>query len=400
MAGQRPVPKDTARVLTTEAVATCHNLGLILERLIRWEQIGNRWDVAFHVKENRQGQWREAAESGGEAKGLWLSDRQEDHRTRLIDEPLLRRSHVDAALLSAHRKRWARLVGSYGADEKSKLRFELRTETRLVVGLGADSVLETALTLHRIYGFPVIPATALKGLTRTWVLLELALALGVPALDYRRFQERKGPNVKNKQATPLNRLEELLAAELDTKDQELQQTLQAKLGDLKKEASGAILQMDLDQFRSYPGLSDFRAVFGYPGRAGEVLFFDAIPRSDPPLVADVMNVHYPDYYRDDTSPPSDDQNPIPVSFLAVAEGATFCFAVAPRRDGHAESMAYAQKAREWLELALRKMGVGAKTMAGYGYFGEQPPVKFGQAAPEPSIPHESPDGSPQHSKEK
>ncbi len=35
---------------------------------------------------------------------------------------------------------------------------------RLVVGLGADSVLENAITLHRTYGAPYIPGSALKGL--------------------------------------------------------------------------------------------------------------------------------------------------------------------------------------------------------------------------------------------
>lgn len=36
----------------------------------------------------------------------------------------------------------------------------------LLVGLGAESVLETALTLHHVYGTPLIPGSALKGLAR------------------------------------------------------------------------------------------------------------------------------------------------------------------------------------------------------------------------------------------
>lgn len=35
---------------------------------------------------------------------------------------------------------------------------------RMVVGLGAESVLETSITLHRTYGVPYIPGSALKGL--------------------------------------------------------------------------------------------------------------------------------------------------------------------------------------------------------------------------------------------
>ena len=38
------------------------------------------------------------------------------------------------------------------------------TRGRLVIGLGAESVLENAITLHRTYGVPYIPGSALKGL--------------------------------------------------------------------------------------------------------------------------------------------------------------------------------------------------------------------------------------------
>lgn len=400
MAGPRPIPKDTAAVLTAEALADCRNLGLLLDRLNPWERVGaNKWDLAFHVEEwvRREQQWQPATRRGGEAKGLWLSDQRDDRRTRLLDEPLLRRSHIDTALLDAHRVRWEQLVAHHGADEKSGLRFDLRTESRLVVGLGADSVLETAITLHRIYGFPIIPGSALKGLTRTWALLKLAAALGVPALDYEQFQARKGPKVENKQPTPLNHLESLLEADLDAEEERQQEALGRALEVLKqerpvKDANGDILGMDLAQFKSHKAVRDFRAVFGYPGWTGGGVFFDAVPVEEPLLAADVMNVHYPDYYQDEKGKmsPSDDQNPNPISFLTVAEGATFRFAVGGRRRGNSDDLTCARKARRWLEQALRETGVGAKTTIGYGYFGDRPPVKFGRAGGEPPVPPPSP----------
>ena len=396
MAGPRPIPKDTAAVLTAEALADCRNLGLLLDRLNPWERVGvNKWDLAFHVEEwvQREHQWRPATRRGGEAKGLWLSDQQGDRRTRFLDEPLLRQSHVDTALLDAHRVRWEQLVAHHGADEKSGLRFDLRTESRLVVGLGADSVLETAITLHRIYGFPIIPGSALKGLARAQALLTLAANLGVPALplpDFWRRQERQQP-------TPLNRLESLLEADLDTEDERQRAALCQALEALKQErpvrnARGDIQGMDLVQVKDGRGVCDFRAVFGYPGWAGGAVFFDAVPVEEPLLAADVMNVHYPDYYQDEKgkTPPSDDQNPNPISFLTVAEGATFRFAVGGRRRGNPEDLTCARKARRWLEQALREIGVGAKTTTGYGYFGDRPPVKFGPAGPEPPVPPPSP----------
>lgn len=41
---------------------------------------------------------------------------------------------------------------------------EAKVQGRMAVGLGADGVLETSLTLHRTYGVPFIPGSALKGL--------------------------------------------------------------------------------------------------------------------------------------------------------------------------------------------------------------------------------------------
>lgn len=41
---------------------------------------------------------------------------------------------------------------------------------RLVVGLGGDSVYQTGMTLHHIYGVPYIPASSIKGVLRSWVI--------------------------------------------------------------------------------------------------------------------------------------------------------------------------------------------------------------------------------------
>ena len=42
--------------------------------------------------------------------------------------------------------------------------YEAEVKGRMVVGLGAESVLETSIALHRTYGVPFIPGSALKGL--------------------------------------------------------------------------------------------------------------------------------------------------------------------------------------------------------------------------------------------
>jgi CRISPR-associated protein Cmr6 len=105
-----------------------------------------------------------------------------------------------------------------------------------------------------------------------------------------------------------------------------------------------------------------RSIFGTTSSAGKVIFFDAIPTNPENLVMDldVMNPHYSDYYQGGNTPPADYLNPCPVFFLTIAPNSKFLFAVA------SEDRILVQQAQTWLQTALRKMGVGAKTTAGYG----------------------------------
>jgi CRISPR-associated protein Cmr6 len=50
---------------------------------------------------------------------------------------------------------------------------EVRARGRFVVGLGGESVLETAVTLHRTWGVPYLPGTALKGLASRYAARRL-----------------------------------------------------------------------------------------------------------------------------------------------------------------------------------------------------------------------------------
>jgi CRISPR type III-B/RAMP module RAMP protein Cmr6 len=180
--------------------------------------------------------------------------------------------------------------------------FQAKLAWRMVVGLGGQSVLETDLTLEHLSGLPTIPGSALKGLTRTYAALE-------------------------KSSPPSQRIE----------------------------TDGP----------------DLVRVFGTQDHAGTVTFFDAMPM--PPnhapgrmrFAVDIMNPHYPDYYRENGKhAPSNDQSPVPVTFLTV-EGATFAFAIAPRSS---TDQADAHMTLEWLQEAVQKYGVGGKTSAGYGAF--------------------------------
>ena len=118
---------------------------------------------------------------------------------------------------------------------------------------------------------------------------------------------------------------------------------------------------------------EYGAVFGTRDAAGLVDVLDAapIPRDGRNfLEVDVMNPHYPRWYRGEPSvPPSDDQSPVPVFFLTVPLGTEFEFALLCRRRTD-EARHALGRAVEWLRVGLTEMGAGAKTAAGYGYFTE------------------------------
>jgi CRISPR-associated protein Cmr6 len=60
-------------------------------------------------------------------------------------------------------RRWRTALTSLGARTKVA-----QVQGRLAIGLGDESVIETAVTLHRTYGVPYIPGSALKGLAASF----------------------------------------------------------------------------------------------------------------------------------------------------------------------------------------------------------------------------------------
>jgi CRISPR-associated protein Cmr6 len=76
-------------------------------------------------------------------------------------------------LLEAWIARWQAMLTHYTQQGFRAEQFTVAPDWRLIVGLGATHVLETSVTLHRVYGFPFIPGSGLKGMTRAYVELVL-----------------------------------------------------------------------------------------------------------------------------------------------------------------------------------------------------------------------------------
>jgi CRISPR type III-B/RAMP module RAMP protein Cmr6 len=218
--------------------------------------------------------------------------------------------HIDNVFAENAYNRWYKMMGSLGAET-----FDLALDWRMIVGLGGETVIETDITLHHLYGIPIIPGSALKGLTR-------AYAAG------------------------------------EDKDYYIPE-------DKPKEEREPSKEIEKDH-------SEIKRIFGKQDEAGTVCFFDAMPlNGQAQYVLDIMNPHYPNYYNSLQSnkiiAPANDQLPNPVVFLTVTN-TKFTFALAPR---NAKNKGDVELVKKWLQKALLKYGVGGKTSAGYGYFKEE-----------------------------
>ncbi|WP_054537069.1 type III-B CRISPR module RAMP protein Cmr6 [Herpetosiphon geysericola] len=180
---------------------------------------------------------------------------------------------------------------------------------RMVVGLGAESVLENSIALQRTYGMPYIPGSALKGLASSFA------------------HQRLGQG----------------AANADTPND------WAKGGKFHRE------------------------LFGTTELSGCVSFYDALYMPDTaetggPLHPDVITVHHPEYYQgkkkpnpngdqDQSMPPADWDSPTIIQFLS----ATGHYLVAL-----SGVEGWRDTARTLLANGLTHIGIGAKTSSGYG----------------------------------
>jgi CRISPR-associated protein Cmr6 len=205
--------------------------------------------------------------------------------------------------------------------------FTVRALGRVLVGYGNPAATGVGLTLHHTWGVPVLPGSALKGLTASYVQTVYG----------------PGPRPEEPEREPFR--------------------------GLTWEGSRPV--------RGPGGV--FRSLFGAPdvdgseeaAISGTILFHDAlwVPTGAGPMLArDVLTVHQRRYYESAGEEwPGDFDDPNPVSFLTVAPGSSFLVALelAPGVEG---GRALLERAGRYLTEALKEWGLGGKTAAGYGHF--------------------------------
>lgn len=316
-----PLPRDTVTALQTH-IRQCHNVGLRYDKFLTVEDAS--WELTRDESKKRS-----AAAS-------------------MMNQADMRQ------LISRCRQRQQAILQSYKANSYEVSELLAAPDYRLVVGFGTEHVLETNLCLHRIHGFPVIPGSAVKGVARAWAFWTIAEQFGVPGVDVVEAERRKQAREK----TPLQWLDQLLA-------EGTQEGREKMLTRLKADALcanvTALQSLDVQQWQSLG--CDFYEVFGTTDKRGQVIFFDAYPTQAPKLEQDILNPHYGPYYSDadKRTPPADYHKLNPTYFLTVAKDTEFQFAVASK------DPTLAANAKEWLSCALKELGIGGKTAAGYGF---------------------------------
>ena len=120
---------------------------------------------------------------------------------------------------------------------KFSSKMELKTNYRLVIG-SEESIYETSIRLHHIYGIPYIPASAIKGVVRSYYILE------------------KFANKLEEYKDRYNKFEEEVLFKKEN-------------GEYKEKC--------------------FVDIFGSQEQEGKVIFFDAFPISAPRLKMDIIN---------------------------------------------------------------------------------------------------------------
>lgn len=233
---------------------------------------------------------------------------------------------------------------------------KLTPDWRLVVGLGNESVYETSITLHHIYGFPYIPASAVKGISRDFFISSLYEKTAIDDINQ------------------MNIIEKILTDFDMERDNKIEYDRFSKKFAVKKIAPERVLY---DYFNDNKvEIAIFQKIFGTQKNSGNVIFFDAFPLEDPKIEPDIMNPHYAPYYSDnkEKTPPADYHSPIPIHFLTVVNTPfQFIIGIKPENNTIVSNIESQDKnlldiAYENMQKALAMHGVGAKTAVGYGYF--------------------------------
>ena len=138
-----PLPEDTRKLL--EKNIKTSNLGLLLNKYV------SAWSDDWTTEQKR-----------GKDKVNLKSDflNKIEKQSICIKE--------GKAFIESLCKRQSAMIQGLKSSRWHVESFTAATDSRLIIGLGGTSVIETGMTLHPLYGFPYLPGSGLKGLARAY----------------------------------------------------------------------------------------------------------------------------------------------------------------------------------------------------------------------------------------
>lgn len=231
-------------------------------------------------------------------------------------------------------------------------------QSRLLVNMAGGVMENAGLALDR-FGLPFIPGSAVKGCARRAALAALH--------EWSTTGHKPGAspddadNLFKPACAPFGSAAEMLAAIAQVfgwGDSDWKES-----SDFAWATGGATLGEHAPSFAGSVAFLPAHPV--HLEKTGEI---KVLPDSTGQLELDVLTCHHMDYYGaapEATTVATDDDDPNPVFFPAVAAGHVFAFPILslPRS---AEGLA--GLARTWLSIGLGTFGLGAKTASGYGWF--------------------------------
>jgi len=215
------------------------------------------------------------------------------------------------------------------SEPRQVIAFEAALGGRLLVNMAGGVIENAGICLDRCFGLPFIPGSAVKGIARSQALWEIRVA-------------------------PVDEKQKLVTLAMAVFGYGKSDT--GKNGDWTWAAGEQLARRVAASLKA----DEFK---------GCGCFLPAYPTTAPTIVVDMVNPHYPQYYRGQRQRATDDENPIPNYFPAVEAGSAFGFAVLLNRvpTGYTAPQLL-EAARGWIERAITQKGAGAKTAAGYGWF--------------------------------
>jgi len=275
-----------------------------------------------------------------------------------------------ACKLPEHTKKLMQALAKRSVTEESATThcIEAKSTSPFATGLGWEHPNENGFAFLDPYGLPYLPGSGVKGVMR---LAAEQLALEPP------LPPGEGRGEGNLQ---WNMADVWLMFGFDANsaifDHSSDNSMREAWLDRREQL---IDEPALQQFiqASKPGHAprEFLENLEKPGFRNEIhtqgclRFWDVIPElADSKMEVDILNPHYGDYYHNGRTP-HDAGQPIPVFFLTVPPGSTFCFRVdllAPQRLGERQKESWKCLLKAAFDHAFDWLGFGAKTSVGYG----------------------------------